>query len=389
MVETKRTVGVRTIIRSGIWEYEKTRALPPHIRKAARRIFKCKTQALGQHVYRCENGHEHARWNSCRHRSCPDCAWPAKKRWLTKTEGRIIHCPHHHIIFTFASELNDLWLANPVEMKRLLFKAVKATLIEFFGDEQYCGAMPGVIAVLHTWGRALPLHPHLHCIVTSGGVDADGKWRGPRRKSALPIPPFAVSALFKGKLLAAIRRGLDKQRLQLPEGCTLDAMKNLIASAYDKKWSVFVGRAGTRVQTIINYLGRYVCGGPIGNGRIMKCANGIVTFMHRNYRAKDALGRPMEQPMTLTTHEFLRRWFLHVPLPYSKLVRSFGIYSPSYKGERPAHVQEHYDNEGQADETPSASRDVMKCSECGAPLKLVCLTFPNRRDRGPPLGRLG
>lgn len=378
---------IRSIIRAEIWNYEKTRPLPPHIRNAAKRIFLCKTRAAGHHVHMCENGHEHVRWNSCQHRSCPECAWPAKKRWLKKTEKRLIDRPHHHFIFTFADELNDLWLANQVELRSLLFRTVKKTLFALFGDEQYCGGTPGVIAVLHTWGRPLTLHPHLHCIVTRGGMDETGKWRDSRRKSALPLPPYVVSRLFRGKYLAAIRKGLATGMLKLPENVNNEDMNNRIAAAYAKDWSIFIGRAGGRVQTIVNYLGRYVCGGPIGKSRIKECADGKVTFLFRNYRVKGANGRPEDRPLTLTRHEFLRRWFLHVPESGAKNVRSFGLYSPSYKGPKPGAAPGHEDDSEQP-ETPSSALEEMKCPHCGAPLKTVAIV-QRPWGRSPPLGRLG
>lgn len=377
---------VRSILRSAIWSLERSHNLPAHVRRAAYRIFKCQTPALGRHVHACENGHQHVRWNSCRHRSCPICAWPAKKRWLTKTEGRLLDCPHHHFVFTIATELHGLWLVNTPEVERLLFREATATLETLFA-QRYRGARPGIIAVLHTWGRSMSLHPHLHMIVTRGGVDATGRWREPNRNLKAVLPAKVVSALFRGKLLASIRAALDAKRLSLPEGCDDAAMRRLIAAAYEKRWSVFIGHAGTRLQTIVNYLGRYVCGGPIGNGRILGLGQGLATFMHRDYRVQGADGRPVERPMALAQTEFLRRWMLHVPLPHSKTVRSYGLYAPAYTRPIPKLPRSRVYREP-PDEAPSPSRGIMCCPDCGAPLHMVSLTRSEWK-RGPPLGRIG
>jgi len=377
---------VRTVIRAGFGQFERTRRLASHVRKAARRIFSCKTPSLGKHVHICENGHEHVQWNSCRHRSCPECSWPARKRWLAKTASRLLDCAHHHVVFTFASELNGLWLANIPEMQRLLFRYSTETLFELFAD-RYRAAIPGIIAVLHTWGRALALHPHLHLILTRGGVDALGRWLGPKKHRKAVLSVEAVSELFKRKFLAAVRRGLIKGRLVLPRGTDAAAMDRLIAEADEKRWSVFIGHAGTRVQTIISYLGRYVSGGPIGNGRILGLDGKKVTFQYRDYRKTGPDGRPAEYPMKLTRLEFLRRWFLHVPLPYAKTVRSFGLYSPAYRGPSPRPPRRRGVAEPQP-ATPPSVLDVLRCPDCGMPLKLACVVRPERQ-RAPPQGRLG
>lgn len=378
---------VRTVIRSGIWKLEQTCRLSSHVRRAARRVFKCKTPSLGKHVHVCDHGHEHVRWNSCRHRSCPECSWGAKKRWLTKTRERLLPVPHHHVVFTIASELNELWRANVPAMQHLLFASARDTIVALFAD-RYDGAYPGMIATLHTWGRSLALHPHLHIILTRGGVNADGKWIEPRRNLKAVLPVKVVSRLFQGKFLSAVRNALEDERLVLPQGVNMDAMRSLIAEAYSKKWSVFIGPAGTRSETIVNYLGRYVSGGPIGNSRILAIGDGEVSFLFRDYRVTGKDGLPIERPMTLPQVEFLRRWFSHVPIPYSKVVRSYGIYSSSYRGPAARPRPRRHVREPLPAPALSPALDIRRCPDCGAPLRLVFQSMRNTK-RAPPLGRLG
>jgi len=148
--------------------------------------MRCRTAALGGHVLGCSAGHIAGVWyNSCRHRACPQCSKLQIDRWLTGWRERLLPCDHYHVIFTLPHDLLELWQLNRRRLTDHLFRAVQATLFEMLGDERHLGAKPGVIAALHTWGRTLTFHPHLHCLVTGGGLAADG-WR--QRRAAICCP---------------------------------------------------------------------------------------------------------------------------------------------------------------------------------------------------------
>ena len=139
--------------------------LPAYVRRAAHAIMQCRTAALGGHVQACPDGHMARIWyNSCRHRSCPQCAYLQTERWLAHQQARLLACDHYHVIFTLPHELNPLWLANVPVMTALLFQTVRDTLGTLLADPKYLGAQPGIIAALHTWSQTLVLHPHLHCL---------------------------------------------------------------------------------------------------------------------------------------------------------------------------------------------------------------------------------
>lgn len=309
----------------------------------------------------------------------------AKKKWLARTLGRLLPVAHHHFVFTIASELRVLWLANRRAMERILFSEVKATLRLMFA-ERYKGARPGIIAVHHSWGRSLALHPHLHLVVTRGGVDDRGRWQGPPRNRVAVLPAEKVSARFRDRFCRAVHRALLDGTLVVPRDADLSATLATVEAASRKNWSVFIGHAGARAETVINYLGRYVAGGPIGNGRILALSHGKATFLFRDYRVTDVNGRAVETPMSLDQAEFLRRWVQHIPLPFSKMIRSFGLYSPAYKGPVPVLPRTF-----QTAELPSteqqAPMDVMRCSECGSPLVFAGSTHSSQK-RAPPLGRV-
>jgi hypothetical protein len=169
-------------------EFEEQYPLPNYVRSAIRLLMRCRTEALGGHVLSCPDNHvRRAMYNSCGHRFCPKCAFRKIEQWLDKQRSRLLACDHYHVIFTIPSELNELWLSNVKVMFGLLFRSVSRTLLELLEDEKYLGARPGIIATLHTWGRTLILHPHIHCLVTGGGLTRKNEWREVSNGFLLPV----------------------------------------------------------------------------------------------------------------------------------------------------------------------------------------------------------
>ena len=210
-------ITLQTIFQDAYPAYEQTHALPSHVRKAARAIMQCRTAALGGHGQACPDGHMSRIWyNSCRHRSCPQCAYLQTERWLVLQQARLLACDHYHVIFTLPHDLNPLWLANVPVMTTLLFQTVRDTLGTLLADPKYLGAQPGIIAALHTWSQTLVLYPPLHCLVTGGGVTSAGQWVAVRHGFLLPAR--VVMAVFRGKMLDAIRQAWARGELVLPDG---------------------------------------------------------------------------------------------------------------------------------------------------------------------------
>ena len=167
---------------------KKNHKLPKRVLVAMEAIIRCRTAAMGGHVERCPDGHVEKVWyNSCKHRSCPKCGHLPTERWLQKQKERLLACPHYHVIFTVPPELHILWRYNRELMMELLFHSVRDTLFVLLGDQRYGGLLPGLICSLHTWGRNLSLHPHLHCLVTGFGLRSDGAWCRPRKLTSSRI----------------------------------------------------------------------------------------------------------------------------------------------------------------------------------------------------------
>ena len=171
-------MSLQQIIECGLKNKFGGKPLPPHMWRAAERITACRTAALGGHVQACPEEHMKRHWyNSCKHRSCPLCAFTSVERWLDRQKARVLDCDYYHVIITVDSALDSLWLANVRAMTDILFHAAKETLFELLGDVKYLGAEPGMTIALHTWGQMQGLHPHVHCLITGGGLRPDGTWR--------------------------------------------------------------------------------------------------------------------------------------------------------------------------------------------------------------------
>jgi hypothetical protein len=319
-------VTVQQILQQGDTAFERSHALPGYVRKAVWALLACRTAMLGGHVQRCPDGHVARVWyNSCRHRLCPQCAWLQVERWLMSQKARLLACDHDHVIFTLPDELRGLWLANVRAMTNLVFATVHETLDELLGDAKYLGACPGVIAALHTWSQTLVLHPHLHCVVTGGGLTDAGQWHPVRNGFLLPVR--VVMAVFRGKLLAGVDAAVRRGTLTLPDGMSLRHWAILRNKLGRQKWNVHIRERyphGTGVRT---YLARDIRGGPIANQRLVWCTPEAVTLRYR--LNGEHAGSPRQGLRTLSLAEFIRRYLLHVPEPGTQVVRCYGLYAPT------------------------------------------------------------
>jgi Putative transposase/Transposase zinc-binding domain len=328
-------VTLQTIFQDAFPAYEQCHALPAHVRRAAHALMQCRTAALGGHIQACPDGHVARVWyNSCRHRSCPQCAYLQTERWLARQRARLLACDHYHVIFTLPHDLNPLWLANVPVMTTLLFQAVRDTLGTLLADPKYLGAQPGILMALHTWSQTLVLHPHLHCLVTGGGLTPDGQWQAVRQGFLLPAR--VVMAVFRGKMLDAMRQAYAREDLVLPEGMQPQPFVNLLnrlGHPTKTRWNVRIMERYAHGAGVVTYLARYLRGGPIKNGRLVAYDGARVTFTGRTRHEEADGARPRSQQMTLPVADFLQRWLLHVPRPQTRVVRSYGLYhSPQTAG---------------------------------------------------------
>ena len=277
--------------------------------KAMNAIRNCRTSRLGGHLDKCPHcGYERPSYNSCRNRNCPKCQTFAKERWIDAQKADLLDVGYFHVVFTVPQEMNALIYRNQQACYNLLFRCAAETLRELAGDKKYLGAAIGLTAVLHTWGQNLCFHPHIHCIVPSGGLTALGKWQPSRKKFFLPVR--ALSRKFRGKFLALFK-------LQIP-----DIDPTLVSQCFRKEWVVYCKPPFKDAACVVEYLGRYTHRIAISNNRILKVENGTVTFKWRDYRDGSRW-----KVMTLRADEFIRRFLMHVlPTGFMK-IRHYGFLS--------------------------------------------------------------
>ncbi|MGH8702186.1 MAG: IS91 family transposase [Burkholderiales bacterium] len=309
-------------------------------RKTLRDLAVCRTAALGGHVEHClDCGHERIAYNSCRNRHCPKCQALARARWLDQQAQHLLPVEYHHVVFTLPAEVGVLALANPALLYDLLMRSAAATLRDVAANPQRLGAMPGVLMVLHTWGQNLHHHPHVHCVVTGGGLSCDraGKieaspgWRSCRPGFFLPVR--VLSRVFRGKFLAGLRSLFDAGKLLLAGRLAALAEPRAraawFAALVAKDWVVYAKRPFGGPAQVLKYLARYTHRVAISNSRLLELRDGRVTFRYKDY-ADDH----RHKTMTLDAGEFLRRFVQHVlPSGFVK-VRHYGLLANRHRAER-------------------------------------------------------
>jgi hypothetical protein len=381
-------ITLQTILQRGYAAYERNHRLPDYVRRAVWAILACRTAVLGGHVQACPDGHVERIWyNSCRHRMCPQCAWVQTERWLAKQQARLLACEHYHVIFTLPHELNAVWLANVDGMSRLLFASVHDTLFELLGDAKYLGAQSGIIATLHTWSQTLLLHPHLHCLVTGGGLTEAGQWVAVSNGFLLPMR--VVMVVFRGKLRAAIRQGLQQGWLMPPEGKSLQQLDHLLNKLGRAKWNVHIREQYRHGHGVLIYLARYLRGGPIAHRRLLACDGQQVVFRYEA-RAKGPGGQAHQRTMGLPLEQFIGRWLRHVPPSHAVRVRGWGLYAHTQGdalalcrqqvGQGP--VEAPAPRDGQRDGAGWGEAQPERCPVCGQ--RLVCTALIPRAGVPPP-----
>jgi hypothetical protein len=284
----------------------------------------CRTAVLGGHKDQCDTcGHLEISYNSCRNRHCPKCQTLRKEQWIEARSEDLLPVEYFHVVFTIPAELNPLVSMNRKVMYDLLFRSVSETITELANDPKHLGATAGVIGILHTWGQNLMDHPHIHCIVTGGGLSPDGgRWVSCRKGFFIPVR--IMSALFRGKFLDLLKNSLTSGELVFPGSISHlkepGAFESFRRHLYHKKWVVYCKPPFDGAVGVLQYLGRYTHRIAISNNRILTIQDGTVSFLWRDYADHNH-----QKTMTLHAGEFIRRFLLHVLPPRYVRIRHFGL----------------------------------------------------------------
>jgi len=298
------------------------------------KLRQCHTAAIGFHQFRCDDhqcAHTHWQYHSCGNRHCPACGAWKKEQWIDFKTTELLPTAYYHVVFTLPHELNALIMAHRTCMFKLLFDAAAHTLLTLGKDPTYLGAETGFTSILHTWGQDLSFHPHVHCIVSAGGV-RDHQWVSEKRKNSKFIFPLAaMRKIFKGYFMHHLRSFHKSGKLTIDA----DHFTTLMKTIGYKKWNVYAKKPFGGPSQVIQYLGRYTHKVAITHHRIVSVEGDHITFRYKDYRDGDK-----QKLMTLSQQEFVRRFEKHIlPKGFVK-IRSYGFLKHFNKTARLAALRE-------------------------------------------------
>ena len=339
--------------------------------KVMRAIVRCRTAVLGGHRDKCTRcGLRVISFNSCRNRHCPKCQAQSRKRWIAARERELLQTSYFHVVFSLPHHLNSLILQNEVELYNLLFRAVADTLLEVAANPKHLGAQIGFFGILHTWGQNLLFHPHIHCVVPSGGLAA-GSTHWVRGSERFFLPEKVLKKVFRGKFVDGLEQAFAQKRLRFAGLIRhLAEPKNfaaLVRKLHRHEWVVYAKAPFNGPQQVLRYLGRYTHRVAISNHRLLAFDDNNVTFRWRDY----AHGN-VQRTMTISAEEFIRRFLLHVLPKGFVRIRHFGFManyqrSSSFKLCRLLLAMAPLPPPSETLSTTSAWR----CPTCQAPMTLV------------------
>jgi hypothetical protein len=371
---------VASIVRAHGATVRQQQALSREQRQALRAIAVCRTPALGGQVDVCARcGFERVAYHSCRNRHCPKCQSLAQARWIAQRMARVLDVDYFHVVFTLPAALRSLALTHRRLVFALLLRASAETLLTLGRDPKRLGAELGITTVLHTWTRELAFHPHVHCIVTAGGLTADRRWRPARQRHLFPVR--VLGALFRGKVLAALQRRLAGGELASADPV---ATRRTLGALHHTPWLVYVKRPFGGAKRLFQYLGRYTHRVGISNQRLVAVTPDAVTF-----RTKDG------RTVTVPPAEFVRRLLLHV-LPHGFVkIRHAGLFAPRQVATTLPVARNLLGDRSPVAPTPASPApwatvllrltgvDVTQCPRC-AMSPLERRVFAPQRERPPP-----
>jgi hypothetical protein len=297
-------------------DFEAKHSPNSYVKRTLSALKRCRTSSLGGHVDKCDEcGHIRISYNSCRNRHCPKCQNTQREVWVENRKQDLLPVPYFHVVFTVPDKLNSLFLQHQAVLYNLLFASTWETIAQFSYTKLH--AETGMVAILHTWGQNLSLHPHIHCVVPGGGINFRGQWKQVSTSENGKVFLFRVenlSNVFRGKFIDALKK-------KLPQS------KKFINDLYKTDWVVYSKEPFAGPEQVIEYLGRYTHKVAIGNHRLLNVDETGVSFSWRDYRDN------IEKVMPLEGAEFLRRFCMHILPKRFVRIRHFGLLSTARRQE--------------------------------------------------------
>lgn len=297
-------------------EFEEKHSPNSYVKRTLSALKRCRTSSLGGHVDKCDEcGHIRISYNSCRNRHCPKCQNIQREAWVEDRKQDLLPVAYFHVVFTVPDKLNSLFIEHPADLYNLLFASVWETISQFSYTKLH--AETGMVAILHTWGQNLSLHPHIHCVVPGGGISFKGLWKQVSTSENGKVFLFSVKSLsrvFRGKFIGVLQKYLPQS-------------KDFINDLYKTPWVVYSKEPFAGPEHVIEYLGRYTHKVAIGNHRLLNVDEAGVRFSWRDYRDNIVKAMPLEGT------EFLRRFCMHILPKRFVRIRHYGLLSTARRGE--------------------------------------------------------
>jgi hypothetical protein len=315
----KPLLEVSQILAAYLDPYLAAHSISTHQLTTLRAVEHCRTARLGGHIDACDDcGYMRLSYNSCRNRHCPKCQTTNREKWILQREADLLPITYFHLVFTLPHCLNELCLLYPHLLYALLFKAAWQTVNTFALDPKGLAAQTGMVAILHTWGQNLSLHPHLHCIVPGGGLSQTGRWKRAKSTGKYLFPVKALSKVFRARFISLLRVYLKQNQVVVGP--------QVWQQAFARDWVVYCKAPFLGPQQVIEYLGRYTHKVAISNHRLQSLADGKVSFSYKDYRQE-----AKKKTLTLEAAEFIRRFSLHILPARFVRIRHYGILSSKAK----------------------------------------------------------
>lgn len=294
--------------------------------KAVAAIRACRTEALGvDHYVCCECGDITQVYHSCKNRFCPTCSWKDTLQWADKIKDQMLDIPHRHVVFTLPHNLNDFIEENKALLLDILFKTA-ADAIKDWMQYKY-KLTPGIISVLHTFGEKKDLHPHIHMILSWGGIN-NNYWV--EQIEGEYINYEFIQTKFRCKFEDKLVELFDSKALINKFKDRIDFLR-FLKKTNEKQWRIHFEPAMTIPSQVVRYIGRYSKRACISEYKITNIKGENISFNYKDYKNLDFYGKPIVKELTLNYREFFPRLLQHVPLPYFRLVRYYGAYAARTK----------------------------------------------------------
>ncbi len=326
-------------------------------------IRNCKTKELGYHICTCEEcGYQHLSTNSCRNRHCPNCQKYAREKWINNEESYLLDCPYFHIVTTIPAELNRIVMYNNEQVFDILFKATSEAILTLAEDSKWLGAKIGMTSILHTWGQTMELHPHIHSIVTGGGLK-NNQWVQTKDEYLFKVQ--VLGSLYKGKFLSMLKSVHSKLVFpnEMDELYDLKKFNKWLEPLYQKTWITYIEPPKGSPENVIEYIGRYAFRVAISDSRIKSIDNGTITFEYKDYKDESKI-----KEMIISAEEFIRRFLMHVlPSRFTK-IKHYGLLSNRNKKKNIEHCRKLISKIKNNKFLNKISRKLyeFKCEKCGS-----------------------